>query len=68
MALHASRGGHRTDLTCKKLHIYTSKKKKLYVKLTYCDHPNKNVEHPILRITKVEFNKNKNNFTFTTFS
>ena len=36
--------------------IYTlaqkKKKKKLYVKLTYCDHPNKNVEHPNLRITK----------------
>ena len=28
------------------------KKKKLYVKLTYCDRPNKNVEHLDLRITK----------------
>ena len=27
-------------------------KKKLYVKLTYFDHPNKNVEHPDMRITK----------------
>ena len=27
-------------------------KKILYAKLTYCDHPNKNVEHPDLRIIK----------------
>ena len=50
--------------------IYTfaqKKKKKLYVKLTYCDHPNKNVEHPNLKITKFGFNKNKSNITLTTF-
>jgi len=28
-------------------------KKKLYAKLTYCDHPNKNYERPNLRITKI---------------
>ena len=28
-------------------------KKILYAKLTYCDHPDKNVEHPDLRITKI---------------
>ena len=28
------------------------KKKKLYVKLTYYDNSNKNVDHPVLRITK----------------
>ena len=32
--------------------IYTLVKKLLYVKLTYCDHPNKNIEHLDLRITK----------------
>ena len=30
--------GHKTTLTCKK-------KKKLYTKLSYYDHLNKNVEH-----------------------
>ena len=36
------------------IHLAKKKKKKknLYVKLTYCDHPNKNVEHPNLIITK----------------
>ena len=29
------------------------KKKKLYTKLTYCDHPNKNREYPDLKITKI---------------
>ena len=28
-------------------------KKILYAKLTYCDYPNKNVEHLDLRITKI---------------
>ena len=41
--------------------------KKLYAKLTYCDYPKKNIEHPDLRITKIWFNKNKSNVTFTTF-
>ena len=35
-----------------KIYIYTLAKKKLYVKLTYSDHSNKNVEHTNLRITK----------------
>ena len=37
----------------KKMYIYTLVKKILYDKLTYCDHPNKNIEHPDLRITKI---------------
>ena len=36
-----------------KKYIYTLTKKILYAKLTYCDHPNKNNEHPDLRITKI---------------
>ena len=52
VALHTSQGSHMTTLTCKK-GIYTlAKKKKLYVRLNYLDHPNKNVEYPELRITK----------------
>ena len=45
----------------KNVHIYiyiythTLAKKKLYAKIIYCDHPNKNVEHPGLRITKIWF-------------
>ena len=53
VAPHANQGGHRTALTCKKKCIYTFAKKTLYVKQTYCDHPNKNIEHPDLRITKI---------------
>ena len=37
------------------IYIYLSKKKNLYAKIIYCDHPNKNVEHPNLRITKIWF-------------
>ena len=33
--------------------MYALTKKILYAKLTYCDQPNKNVEHPDLRITKI---------------
>ena len=34
--------------------MYTSQKKqKIDVKLTYCDHPNKDVEYFDLRITKI---------------
>ena len=40
----------------------------IYIKLTYFDHPNKKVEHPSLRITIIEFNKNKSNATSVTFS
>ena len=29
------------------------KKKKLYTKLTYCNHFNKNIEHPDLKITRI---------------
>ena len=32
--------------------IYTLAEKKLYVKLTYCDHSNKNIKPSDLRITK----------------
>ena len=35
----------------KNINIYL--RKELYTKLTYFDHPNKNVEHPILRIKKI---------------
>ena len=54
------------QLTCKTIYIYTCKKI-LYAKLIYFDHPNKNVEHPNLKITKFGFNKNKSNITLTTF-
>ena len=38
----------------KKKNIYIHLPKiKLYAKLTYCDYPNKIVEHPNLRITKI---------------
>ena len=33
--------------------MYALTKKILCAKLTYCDQPNKNVEHPDLRITKI---------------
>ena len=33
--------------------IYALAKKILYAKLTYCDHLNKNFEHPNLRIIKI---------------
>ena len=36
----------------KMAYIHLQKKKKLYVKLNYCDLPNKNVEYTDLRITK----------------
>ena len=36
----------------KMTYIHLAKKEKKNVKLTYCDCPNKNVEHPDLRITK----------------
>ena len=32
---------------------YTLAKKILYTKLIYCDYPNKNFEHPDLKITKI---------------
>ena len=52
VALHTSQGSHMTTLTCKK-GIYTlAKKKNLYVRLNYLDHPNKNVEYPDFGITK----------------
>ena len=35
------------------IYIYIFPKKILYAKLIYCDHPNKNVEHLDLRITKI---------------
>ena len=46
-----------TTLTCKKkkkihTHTHTHKTK-------YCDHPNKNNEHPNLRITKIWIKKKK---------
>ena len=47
-----SQDHHDLHLTCKKS-IYILAKKKLYAKLTYCDHPNKNIGHPDLRITKI---------------
>ena len=55
---HASQGGHKITLTWRKknyiyiyIYIYLLKKK-LYAQLTNCDHPNKNVENPDLRIIK----------------
>ena len=36
------------------IYIYILFKKILYDKLIYCDCPNKNVEHPNLRITKIQ--------------
>ena len=52
VAPHASQDGHKITLTCKKNCIYTLAKY-IYIKLTYCDHSNKNVEHPNLGITKI---------------
>ena len=52
----------RTILTCQKMYIYTH----THTKLTYFEHPNKNIDNPDLRITR-RFNKNKNNVTLTTF-
>ena len=38
----------------KNVYIFaTKKKKKIYTKLTYCDHPNKNREYLDLKITKI---------------
>ena len=52
-----SQGGYRTTLTCtllgKKKFIYTLVKKIFYAKLIYYNHPNKNVECPGLKITKI---------------
>ena len=45
--------GHRITLTNKKNVYIHLQKKKLYVKLTYCDYPNKNFEHFNLRMTKI---------------
>ena len=57
----------RPPWLAKKTCIYTLTKKILYAKLTYYDHLNKNVEHLIVTWElKFEFNKNKNNATFTT--
>ena len=36
-----------------KIYIYALAKNILNAKLTYCDYPNKKVEHPDLRITKI---------------
>ena len=41
------------------MYIYILAKKILYAKLTYCNHPNKNFEHPNLRIKKIWVQKNK---------
>ena len=42
--------------------------KKLYTKLSYCDHLKKNVEHTSLRITIILDPQNKRNATtFTTY-
>ena len=32
--------------------MYIYLQKNVYTKLTYCEHPNKNIEHPDLRIIK----------------
>ena len=57
VAPHASQDGHKITLTCKKKCTYTLTKIYIYIyiysKLTYCDHSNKNVEHPDLRIAKI---------------
>ena len=57
-ALHVSQD--HPDLL--KMYIYTH----THTKLTYFEHPNKNIDNPDLRITR-RFNKNKNNVTLTTF-
>ena len=41
-----------------KKYIYTLTKNILYAKLTYCKYPNKNFEHPNLRITKILVQQN----------
>ena len=40
-------------LTCKYIYIYIYLFIYLFIKLTYCDHPNKIVEHHDLRIKKI---------------
>ena len=56
VAPHASQDGHKITLTCKK-NVYIHLLKYIYIyiysKLTYCDHSNKNVEHPDLGIAKI---------------
>ena len=44
-AIHVLQGGHKTILICQKMYTHT--------KLTYFDHPNKNIDHPNLRITRI---------------
>ena len=59
VAPHASQDGHKITLTCKKKCTYTLTKIYIYIyiyiysKRTYCDHSNKNVEHPDLGIAKI---------------
>ena len=55
VAPHASQDGHKITLTCKKKCTYKLANIYIYIysKLTYCDHSNKNVEHPDLRIAKI---------------
>ena len=55
-ASHIFQGGHKTTFTCLKfiyiyIYIYLKFKKKLYTKF-YFDHPNNNIEHFDLRITR----------------
>ena len=54
MVPHANTGSLHCDHPDlqKMAYIHLSKKKNLYVKLNYCDLPNKNVEYIDLRITK----------------
>ena len=42
-----------SQVTCRKIYIYTLAKNILYAKLTYCDYPNKIFEHPNLIIIKI---------------
>ena len=49
--LHQIRKVTRPGLSKKCIHTLT--KKLLYAKLTYCDYPNKNFEHPDLSIIKI---------------
>ena len=56
VAPHASQDGHKITLTCKKnvyIHLLIYIYIYIYSKLTYCDHSNKNVEHPDLGIAKI---------------
>ena len=57
VALLVALGSHRTALTCQKnVYIYwqyTHTHTHTHTKLTYLDHPNKNIDHPDLKVIRI---------------